>query len=211
MNVDTFLLYVGAVIVLCLTPGPNSLLAVTNGAKYGARRTLFSTFGCATGLFLLIAVCLTGLGVLIAASETAFVVLKVVGCIYLVWLGVTLIRDKSPLIGAPVTQPNDTGPSHSSLYLQGLLVVLGNPKVLLFFSAFLPQFYSVEYPYWSQLAILAGTFVLVEVCLEVCLATFAARISVILRSRRASKYFSNATGGLFVGAGLLLLVSDRPK
>ena len=55
MNLDTFLIYAGAVVVLCLTPGPNSLLAVTNGVKYGVRRTIFSTPGCATGLFVLIA------------------------------------------------------------------------------------------------------------------------------------------------------------
>ncbi len=211
MSADTFLVYLGAVVVLCLTPGPNSLLAITNGARYGARRTFFSTLGCATGLFLLIAVCLTGLGVLVAASETAFLVLKLIGCIYLVWLGVTLIRDRSPLIGSPDAQPRGPGPGGLSLYGQGLLVVLGNPKVLLFFSAFLPQFYSVEHSYGSQLAILAGTFVVVEVCLEVCLAVFAARIGAFLRSPRASRVFSGVTGSVFVGAGLMLLAADRPR
>ncbi len=211
MSLDLYLVYVSAVIVLCLTPGPNSLLALTNGAKYGPQRAFASTLGCASGLFLLIAVCLTGLGVLVATSETAFTVLKVLGGTYLVWLGVVLIRSKSVLEDVGSFSYPGTPPGYIGLYGQGLLVVLGNPKVLLFFTAFLPQFYSPAGSYWTQVAILAGTFVLVEIVLEVCLASLSAKIGSLLRRSRVSRLVSCISGGLFVAAGLFMLASERPK
>ncbi len=211
MTLDLYFVYISAVIVLCLTPGPNSLLALTNGAKYGPRRALASTLGCASGLFLLIAVCLTGLGVLVATSETAFIVLKVLGGTYLVWLGVALIRSKSVLVDMGADSSPSAPPRYVSLYVQGLLVVLGNPKVLMFFTAFLPQFYSPADSYWTQVAILAGTFVVVEVVLELCLASLSANIGSLLRRSRVSRLVSCTSGGLFVAAGLFMLASERPN
>ncbi|MCP4979353.1 MAG: LysE family transporter, partial [Gammaproteobacteria bacterium] len=79
MTTQLFAIYASAVFLLCLTPGPNSLLAITNGLRYGMRKTFFSTLGCATGLVLLVALCLSGLGMVLAASEIAFTVIK--------WLG----------------------------------------------------------------------------------------------------------------------------
>ncbi len=211
MSMELYLLYVGAVVVLCLTPGPNSLLALTNGAQYGARRAVYSTLGCATGLFALIMVCLVGLDVLLSASETAFIVLKTIGCAYLVWIGISLIRDQSLLVQAIEVERSVPYRSSAYLYLQGLMVVITNPKVLLFFSAFLPQFYSVEHTFWSQLAVLAGTFVLIEVCLEICLAVFAERIWQYINTPEKRRWVNGVTGGLFISAGVLLLSAERPR
>ena len=77
LDPDTWSLYASAVLLLCLTPGPNSLLAVTNGLRFGDGKTLFSTFGCAAGLTLLIGASLSGLGLILAASETVFHIIKV--------------------------------------------------------------------------------------------------------------------------------------
>ena len=95
MNLDIWTLYATAVLLLCLTPGPNSLLAVTNGARFGFRKTLLSTLGCATGLTLLIGASLSGLGLILAASETVFYIIKWLGACYLIYLGISLFR--SPL------------------------------------------------------------------------------------------------------------------
>lgn len=211
MSVEIFLIYVGAVVVLCLTPGPNSLLALKNGAQYGVRRAVYSTLGCATGGFMVIAACLVGLDALLAASEMAFTILKMVGCAYLVWIGISLVRDRSSIV--PTTETGRSPPHRTGvrLYLQGLMVVISNPKVLLFFSAFLPQFYNPEQTFWPQLAVLAGTFVLIEVCLELCLAVFAERIWQSINTSKKRRWVNGLTGGLFISAGVLLLAAERPK
>ena len=94
MELHTWSLYASAVVLLCLTPGPNSLLAVTNGLRFGVGKTLFSTLGCAAGLTLLIGASLSGLGLILAASETVFYIIKWLGACYLIYLGITLIRSR---------------------------------------------------------------------------------------------------------------------
>ena len=97
MSLQLWSLYASAVLLLCLTPGPNSLLAVTNGARFGVGKTLFSTLGCAAGITLLIGASLSGLGLVLAASETVFYVIKWLGACYLVYLGVSARGAPSPM------------------------------------------------------------------------------------------------------------------
>ena len=99
MAFDLWLIYLTTVVFLCLTPGPNSLLALANGARYGVRNTLYSTGGCLLGLALLIAVAISGLGIILSASYTAFLVVKFLGVAYLVYLGISLITSKQTIIG----------------------------------------------------------------------------------------------------------------
>ncbi len=211
MSVQLYAIYVSTVFLLCLTPGPNSLLAITNGLRYGVRKTFFSTLGCATGLTLLIALCLSGLGVVLSASETAFTVMKWFGAVYLIFLGVSLMRSKSSLADAQLTSTAQNDKSNFSLFFQGFLVVATNPKVLLFFTAFLPQFYVHNLSFWSQLLVLAGTFVVIEMLLEICLASFAGKVSSFAGTARRSRLIGYITGSLFVTAGTLLLTMERPK
>jgi homoserine/homoserine lactone efflux protein len=137
MDLHTWLLYLAAVIGLSLTPGPNSLLALTHGALHGRRRALFTVSGGVIGFVALIGLSMLGIGALLVTSSGALRALKLFGGAYLVWLGVQLWR--APAIR--LTSAQATGRmSAAGLFRQGLLAAITNPKALLFYGAFLPQF-----------------------------------------------------------------------
>ena len=211
MELHTWSLYASAAVLLCLTPGPNSLLAVTNGLRFGAGRTLFSTLGCAAGLTLLIGASLSGLGLILAASETAFYIIKWLGACYLVYLGISLIRTRGAFADVRRESPPATSPSGIYLFAQGLWIAVMNPKAVIFFAAFLPQFYFPEHGLLPQFLVMVGTFVGIEVVVEVLLAAFASKLAAYVAGGTGMRMFNRATGGVFVLAGAYLLTLERPR
>ncbi|XGA79451.1 LysE family transporter [Halomonas sp. CH40] len=201
MLFNTWLLYLVACIGLSLSPGPNSLLALTHGALHGSRKTLFTIAGGATGFFLIIALCLFGIGALVKSSIVWLTVLKWVGGAYLVWLGIQVWRSP-PISGDLVVNTHLT--NGWQLYRQGALSSITNPKVLLFFSAFLPQFIDPQRSLVVQFFILASTFVAIECLVEGLLANMANRIRHWLK--KVGRGFNRTCGGVFmiIGAALPL-------
>jgi len=137
MALHTWLLYLVAAVGLSLTPGPNSLLVLTHGALHGHRKTLFTVSGGALRFVALIALSMLGIGALLKASAGALTVLKLFGGAYLVWLGIQLWRAPAINLKAKASKADPRG---AELFRQGLLTAVSNPKALLFFGAFLPQF-----------------------------------------------------------------------
>ncbi|MCE2691915.1 MAG: LysE family transporter [Rubrivivax sp.] len=223
MELQTWLIYLLATTGLSLSPGPNSLLALTHGALHGWRRTLFTIAGGAVGFVVLIGLSLFGIGALLKASPMGLVALKWVGGAYLVWLGVQVWR--SPPIGASLgaslgaglgsapatglganaaTDAAGPSPTGGALAWQGALAALTNPKGVLFFAAFLPQFVDPERSLWLQFAVMAGTFAVIETLTELGIAATAARLRPWLD--RVGQRFNQVCGGLFmlIGAALPL-------
>ena len=199
MALDTWLVYLLAAVGLSLSPGPNGLLALTHGALHGRRKTLFTIFGGALGFVVLIALSMFGIGALLQASLGWLTVLKWAGGAYLVWLGVQVWR--APAIGGELGA--SAGPrSGASLFRQGLLSALSNPKALLFFAAFLPQFIDPARSLLLQFVVMAGSFAAVEVLTEWLIASMAHRIRPWLA--RVGRRFNQACGGTFVAIGALL-------
>ena len=211
MELHTWSLYASAVLLLCLTPGPNSLLAVTNGLRFGVGKTLFSTLGCAAGLTLLIGASLSGLGLILAASEMAFYVIKWLGACYLIYLGISLIRSRGAVADVRRESRTAAPPSGVYLFAQGLWIVVMNPKAVIFFAAFLPQFYFPQHGLLPQFLVMAGTFVGIEVVVEIVLAVFASKLAAYVASGTGMRMFNRATGGVFVLAGAYLLTLERPR
>ena len=199
MALDTWLIYLLASIGLSLTPGPNSLLALTHGALYGARRTLFTIGGGVFGFSALIALAMFGLSALLRTSASVLGILKWVGGAYLVWLGVQLWR--SPALHLEVT-PQTPRLSNASLFRQGLLSAMANPKVLLFYGAFLPQFLDPQRGLLLQFVVMAATFASVEFVVEYLLARLACRIRPWLA--KGGKGFNRCCGTLFAVIGVAL-------
>ena len=199
MDLHIWLLYLVAATGLSLTPGPNSLLALTHGALHGHRRTLWTVGGGALGFAVVIALSMLGIGALLQASASALLVLKWVGGAYLVWLGVQLWRapplQLSAVAGAPF-------PRRSQLFRQGLFAAVSNPKALLFYGAFLPQFLDPARSLWLQFAVMAGTFGAIECGVEVLLARMAHRIRPMLE--RYGQRFNRVCGGAFAAMGVAL-------
>lgn len=199
MSLHTWLLYLVAAIGLSLTPGPNSLLVLTHGALHGQRKTLFTVAGGALGFVALIALSMLGIGALLKASAGALTVLKLLGGAYLIWLGIQLWRAPAIRLDT-VESPADA--SGAALFRQGLLTAVSNPKALLFYGAFLPQFIDPGRDLLTQFIVMATVFVAVEIAVEYALALLAHRIRPLLQ--RAGKRFNRVCGGLFVAMGLAL-------
>jgi homoserine/homoserine lactone efflux protein len=199
MELHNWLLYLAASIGLSLSPGPNGLLALTHGALHGHRKALFTISGGVLGFVVLIALSMFGIGALLKASIMWLTVLKWAGGAYLVWLGVQVWR--SPPMELQVTGRGEERPGWS-LFKDGLLSAITNPKALLFFAAFLPQFIDPARNLILQFAIMAATFGTVEFLYELMVAHAAHRIGGLLR--RIGRTFNRACGGIFIAIGIAM-------
>lgn len=198
MDLQNWLVYTAAAVGLSLTPGPNGLLALTHGALYGARRTVFTILGGSVGFAAVIALSMFGIGALLAANVGLLVLLKWLGGAYLVWLGIQVWR--SPALAQSRTEAKLT--SGRSLFQAGLFSALSNPKGMLFFVAFLPQFIDPAQSLFIQFVIMAATFVVIEFFYELIVASLADRIQPWLK--KVGKTFNRVFGGVFIGIGILL-------
>ena len=199
MDWHTWLLYLAAAIGLSLSPGPNGLLALTHGALHGSRKTLFTISGGVCGFVLVIAASMFGIGALLQASVVWLTVLKWVGGAYLVWLGIQLWR-------APPLDLRPTGNAEArpglALFNEGFLSAITNPKAILFFAAFLPQFIDPARSLLPQFGAMAGTFAVIEFVYELGIAHAAQRIKPWLR--RVGRTFTRTCGGVFVAIGVAM-------
>ena len=202
MSLDTWLLYVAAVFVLTITPGPSVLMCVTNGVNHGARRTFFSAIGSITAAVGIMTCSAVGVGAVMGASDTLFHAIKWAGAAYLVYVGVGTFRSATSSFDVPTEATPPA--SRRALYLKGLLVGASNPKALLFFTAFFPQFIDPAAARLPQFLTLGATFVAFELFWLMFYATFAARIAPWLRASGRARVFNRVSGATFVGAGVLL-------
>jgi threonine/homoserine/homoserine lactone efflux protein len=166
---------------------------------HGRRKALYTIFGGAFGFIAVIALSMFGIGALLQTSLAWLTVLKWVGGAYLVWLGIQIWR--SPAIGIEVrgaVKPR----AGWSLFRQGALSALTNPKALLFFAAFLPQFIDPARSLVIQFFVMAGTFATIEIATEIFIASMAHRLNPWLR--RVGRRFNQTCGGVFIAIGVAL-------
>jgi threonine/homoserine/homoserine lactone efflux protein len=205
MDLELWLLFIVAVLVLSFTPGPNGLLAITHGALFGARRASFTVLGGVFGFLVLMAASMAGLGAVLAASEQAFRVLKWGGAAYLVYLGIRTWR--APPVSREALQVETPVGRPRAMFLNGFLVAVSNPKGILFFAALLPQFMDTGRGQLEQFATMALTFAVLECSVELMFAHLAQRIAPWLA--RSGRMFNRISGATFVIAGTVLAAADR--
>jgi threonine/homoserine/homoserine lactone efflux protein len=203
MTLSTYLLYLAAVGLLIVTPGPTMLMTLSNAVNHGPARALVSATGSLTASVGIMALSALGLGAVLAASEAAFTVLKVLGAAYLVYLGVRTFRSGDTLGLAP------SASAGGSLFAQGLLVGASNPKAILFFAAFFPQFIDPASPVLPQFVLLASTFVVGDFAMLVACAFGVGRLTAWVRRTGVVRWINRVCGGLFALMGGLLLLSRR--
>lgn len=202
MALHTWLIYLIAATGLCLTPGPNVLLALTHGALHGHKKAIYTILGGSLGFTLAIGLSLIGISAILQAYAGALFILKVVGGLYLIWLGVQLWR--SPGLDLKV-KINTTDNHGTVLFRQGFLSAVANPKVLLFYGAFLPQFIDPARDLWPQFLVIAATFAFIEFWVEYGLARLAHQIRPWLE--RVGKQFNRVCGTLFMALGVALPIT----
>jgi threonine/homoserine/homoserine lactone efflux protein len=187
------------------------LMCMTNALNHGPRRAMTSVAGSVSAVLVVMVLSAMGLGALLAASETAFTIAKVIGAAYLIWLGIKTFRSKTTVFeGIPAAgEPSRDATPARKLYVQGLIVGGSNPKALLFFTAFFPQFLDPAAAWAPQFAALSSTFVAFEFTVLTLCTLGVARLAPVLRSGTRMRLFNRISGGLFTLMGTLLLATRR--
>jgi len=204
MTTATLLLFILASAVAIVTPGPTTLLALSNGSRHGVRAAGWGMAGAVLADLILVGAVASGLGVVLAASEVAFQLIKWVGAAYLAYLGWKMLRSDAALI-LPAAAPGTDRPVGLSLGLRSFMVALTNPKALLFMSAFLPQFIDPQAPLATQYAIVACVLATINI---LTMLVYAALGAQLVRAFQGSglRWLNRVCGSLMIGlAGTLAL------
>ncbi|MEV4160853.1 LysE family translocator [Nonomuraea dietziae] len=206
---NLLMLFTVTTIVAMITPGPDMLFVLGCGMRGGPRAGLLATAGVATSEAVHVAVAAAGLAALFEAVPLAFTVVRVLGAVYLVYLGVQMIRQRKG-VESELPVAGEGRMSGRRAFTSGMVTNLLNPKMVTFTIAFLPQFVDPRLgQVWLQFAILGAILIVLEFVVDGTVGVLAGRIGGWLRHRHAvRRRVDVATGGLFVGLGVRLAV-DR--
>lgn len=211
MSTTVLMLFIVTSLVAIATPGPTVLLALSNGARYGTRVALFGMLGAMLSDLILIGSVSLGLGAVLAASETAFQILKWIGVVYLLYLGIQLLRTKPKLREDAFHELNSTNSDPHRIFLNCLLVALTNPKGYLFFSAILPQFVNPQAPQLIQYVVLALTFTVIDGLVMLAYASSGERVVRSFRTPMAMVWINRLSGGALITLAGALAIYRRAR
>ncbi|MBY6199579.1 homoserine/homoserine lactone efflux protein [Vibrio hangzhouensis] len=200
MDYHVWLAYVVTAIVFSLAPGSGTVNSISNGISYGTRKSLAAIAGLQVGLAIHIVLVGAGIGALVAKSALAFSVIKWVGVVYLIWLGIQKWRDTSS-VAASAESDNR---SAWNLMRSAVLINLTNPKSIVFLVALFPQFIDPMGDQVTQLAVLGVTTVVIDATVMLGYTSLASQMGRFIRSDRIMAKINKVFGSMFVGCGALL-------
>ncbi|MBL8673362.1 MAG: LysE family translocator [Rhodospirillales bacterium] len=204
MSLELYLAFIAACVVVAAVPGPMVALVVANSLTHGARAGLANVAGAQLGLAIMLGTLVVGLATVVATMGAWFDWLRLVGAADLVWIGVKMLR-----AGGGGLAPGAVAAPRGGFFLQGLLVMLSNPKVLLFFGAFIPQFVDSGGDRATQVVVLGATAMAVAALSDGAYALLAARAARTL-SRRRARALTTAGGAMLIGGGIWMALA-RPR
>lgn len=206
--------FIAAGWLLNLTPGPDVLYIVSNALRHGARAGVVAGLGITAGCFVHIGAAAIGVSALLAASATAFTLLKLVGAAYLLWVGVRMLRSRATLPAATLVETVETSLplNWRGVFMGGFWTNALNPKVALFFLAFVPQFIAPDADNKALVFVLLGVLfninsIPVNSGWALLAAWTARRVGAVQRGLR---WLDRVAGALFIGFGLKLALTDNP-
>lgn len=200
MSMEIWIPYVCASTLILILPGPTILLVISQAVTHGRRSVAPLVAGVLFGDFTAMTLSLLGLGALMAASATLFTLLKWVGTLYLMYLGIMLWRSGSH---NGEVENSDNSATVSVLFKRSFIVTALNPKSIAFFVAFLPQFVQPHRPVNGQLVLLGGTFLFLATVNAFVYALFAGQLRLILKKRNVHKWFNRCGGSALIGAAII--------
>jgi threonine/homoserine/homoserine lactone efflux protein len=204
MSFELYAAFVFATVVLILIPGPNVALIVANSMTHGARYGLMTVAGTSCAMVLQLAATVLGLGGLLALLAGWFEWVRWLGVAYLVYLGIAAWRGPAADLAATRAQAG----SMRAMFMRGFVVSLTNPKTLLFYSAFLPQFVSPGADKTFQLMLLAASFLLIATMLDSGWALLADKSRGVLGV--SGRLLNRITGGMFLSGAVGLALARKP-
>jgi threonine/homoserine/homoserine lactone efflux protein len=211
MSFQNYWLFLPACFAINMALGPNNMLSISNGARNGVRYAILAALGRLLAFATMIAIAGLGLGALLLASETLFTLLKFGGAAYLIWIGIKLLRSGPALLSHA---PKDAEAGRTSnklrrLAKQEFLVAAGNPKAILVFTAFFPQFVDRS-AYATSFVVLGATFLMLELAAIAIYAVIGARLGALTKGTWGFRWFNRVSGSIMIGFGLLLAFFRRP-
>jgi threonine/homoserine/homoserine lactone efflux protein len=208
-------LFVTAVFLLCVTPGPDTAYIVSRSLAQGPRAGALSALGISLGCCLHCLLCAFGVTALLAASPSAFAIIKFAGALYLIFLGARILWSARQLVREGASRTLAQGPVARgawALIVQGFLTNVANPKVILFFIAFFPQFVATDSPSKPvSLLVLGALFVVIITLYNIVMAWLAGSITARIRAvPRVSLWLERGLGGAFIALGLRIALIRQP-
>jgi threonine/homoserine/homoserine lactone efflux protein len=203
-SIQHWLAFTALAFFVTLTPGPAVILALSNSLTYGPARAMIGSLGNAIGLIVVAVATTAGLGALLVASSNAFLMLKIAGAGYLIYLGIKQLWSKEDAFDDPARAPRSA--SVRQLFIKGISVAITNPKAILFFIAFLPQFIQPGLSYTGQASVLIMTFAGCSVCAHVIYVVLAQMLKPILTAANRRKKVNSLFGASFIALGLSLFM-----
>jgi threonine/homoserine/homoserine lactone efflux protein len=207
MSLTAWLLFLPACFAINMAPGPNNLLSINVAARHGFATALMAGTGRLVAFALMLLLAATGLAVVLHASAVFFLGIKLAGAAYLLWLAIQLWRSDA----TPLAAMRDENTSLARIARQECLVAAGNPKAILVFTAFLPQFVDVAKPVLPQFAVLGASFLVLE-CVAIALYAYAGMHLGRWLTRADVRRAFNRVCGVFLGAiGISFLLVRRTQ
>ncbi|MFN3375940.1 MAG: LysE family translocator [Burkholderiaceae bacterium] len=200
-------------VAIALTPGPNNFCGLNNGLRAGVGPALVATTGRVAAFAIFLTISAVGLGAMLLASEAAFTAIKWVGAAYLFWLGCKAWRSREfqglDLVDASAGAASAARPRLWALVAQEFLLGITNPKAIILFAAIFPQFIDPAQPAARQFLVLGSVYLMAEFVATAVYALCGRQIRRFVRTSRGVVRLNRATGGFFMGAGGLLLATNR--
>jgi len=203
VSLHTYWLFLGAVLLISATPGPNIFYVTSRSIRFGFGPAMLAMAGCLLALLIILSASVAGVSAFMLAVPAAFEALKYAGAAYLIFLGIQMWRAPVTDLGAP-DLPRETM-SRLAHFRGGLLVGISNPKLLVFAAAFFPQFIVADARWLPQFALLVATFLAIEACAYVTVAASARGLARYLVQALWQRRLNRLSGVIFAGFGCVLL------
>ena len=213
ISFSLWLTYVAAVFIISGTPGPNMLLAMTQGIRFGLRPIWPTLLGAICGVLIILCLSMSGLGAILKASEQLFAAVKWVGAAYLIYLGIQMWRTSgnNSMGNEEAHAETIQAPTFIAQFRTGMAVAMSNPKAILFGLAFFPQFIHADAPLLPQAVVLLSTFAAIEASWMCVYALGGTQLSKYLASPLRMRRFNRTSGSAFILAGLGLGLFGKSK
>ena len=204
MSIELYLAFCLATTVLILMPGPIVTLVVAQSLRHGTATGLATVAGSTVGNVVLVAIGAFGLSTMLALLADVFDLIRWIGAAYLIWLGVRELRSRG--MGLAEADAGERSP-YSKVFWQGIVVAITNPKTILFYVAFFPQFIDPTVPLVLQLSLMCASFLVIGTTFDSVYAVLAGRLRGLLKSGRGARIRSRITGSLLIGTGIGLVLA----
>jgi homoserine/homoserine lactone efflux protein len=210
MTISSFIAYFSMLFLATIIPGPSMLLALNHGANHGLTKTIYSGVGNLIGNLIMALLSILGLGILLITSGIIFNVIKWIGVIYLIFIGLRLIIESNKDVRtSDIEYKSKGGKRRSRLFIDGFFIAVSNPKGILFFTALFPQFINVNDTSRNELMIIFITLGIVAFGCYMFYAIFGVRLNKLFHVSLFKKVYNRITGSLFIGIGLIIAFSKK--